>query len=57
MKLCNIEDLAGHIPAPVGERVDWADIISSSEENQLNYCKVLNGKTFFISYTSCKQWP
>lgn len=47
MVLCDIEGLAGYISISVGESVEWAALISSAEENRLNYSKALNGKTFF----------
>jgi hypothetical protein len=45
--LCTIEDLAGFTPAPVGQREEYAVIISSAEESCENSCKSFNGKTLF----------
>jgi hypothetical protein len=45
--LSNSEHLASYTPASVGESMEWAEIISSAEENQKNCCKALQGKTLF----------
>jgi hypothetical protein len=42
--LCVIEDVAGFMPAVVGESAEWTAIISTAEENRANYCKVLSKK-------------
>jgi hypothetical protein len=47
--LCDIKELAGCTPASVGKSVEWATISNYTEENHLNYCNVLNGKTLFIA--------
>jgi hypothetical protein len=42
--LGDIEDLAGHTPASVGEIAEWAAIVDAAEENGVSYCKCLHGK-------------
>jgi hypothetical protein len=37
--LGNIEDLAEHTPAAVGESAEWAAIVNTAEENGVSYCK------------------
>jgi hypothetical protein len=37
--LGDIEDLAGHTPASVGESTEWAVIVNAKEENGEHYCK------------------
>jgi hypothetical protein len=46
--LGDIEDVAGHIPASVGESAEWAAIVNAAEENGANYCKGLHGKTLLV---------
>jgi hypothetical protein len=41
------EDVARHTSASGGENVERAIIINAAEENGLNYCKDLHGKTRF----------
>jgi hypothetical protein len=43
----DIEDVARHIPASVGESAEWTAIVNAAEENRENYCKALHGKTLF----------
>jgi hypothetical protein len=45
--LGDIEDVAGHTPASVGESAEWGVIVNAAEENGLSYCKALHGKTLF----------
>jgi hypothetical protein len=45
--LCDIEDVAGYTPAPVGESEQWSAIVNAVEENTQNFCKALTGKTLF----------
>jgi hypothetical protein len=45
--LCSIEDLASCTPASVGEREEWAAIVSSAEHSRESYCKALRGKAQF----------
>jgi hypothetical protein len=45
--LCDIENLANSTPMSVGESKEWAAIISSAEDNQEDYRKVLKWKTLF----------
>jgi hypothetical protein len=45
--LADIEDVAGHTPASVGESVEWAAVVNAAEENGVSYCKGLHGKTLF----------
>jgi predicted O-linked N-acetylglucosamine transferase (SPINDLY family) len=40
----DIEEIARYIPASVGESEQWSTIVSTTEENRQNCCKVLNGK-------------
>jgi hypothetical protein len=42
--LGDIEDVARHIPASVGESEEWAAIVKAAEENSTSYCKGLHGK-------------
>jgi hypothetical protein len=42
--LGNIEDVAGHMPASVGESAGWAALVNAAEENKVSYCKGLHGK-------------
>jgi hypothetical protein len=41
--LGDIKDVAGHIPASVGENEEWAAIVNAAEENRASYCKGLHG--------------
>jgi hypothetical protein len=45
--LCNIEGAAGYTPASVGGSEEWSSIVNAAEENQINFCKALTGKTLF----------
>jgi hypothetical protein len=45
--LCDIEDVAVYTPASVGESDQWSFIVNTAEENQVNSCKALTGKTLF----------
>jgi hypothetical protein len=45
--LCDIEVMAGHAPASVGESVEWTLIVNTAEDNRASYCKALNGKPLF----------
>jgi hypothetical protein len=44
---CNIEDVAGCMPAAVGERAEWMAIVNTAEDNRASYCKALSGKVLF----------
>jgi hypothetical protein len=45
--LGDIEDMARHIPASVGECAEWAANVNAAEENGASYCKGLHGKPIF----------
>jgi hypothetical protein len=45
--LCDMEEVARHIPASVGESEEWAAIVNAAEENGASYCKALHGKPIF----------
>jgi hypothetical protein len=45
--LDDIEDVARHIPASVGESEDWAAVVNAAEESGASYCKGLRGKPLF----------
>jgi hypothetical protein len=45
--LGDIEDLAEHIPASVGESAEWAAIVNAGEEDGASYCEGLHGKPRF----------
>lgn len=45
--LCSIEDVAGFTTTAIGESAEWAAIVSAADENRINYCKALSGKTLF----------
>jgi hypothetical protein len=45
--LCTIEGVSGYTPTAVGESVEWTAVVSTAEENRVNYCKALSGKTLF----------
>jgi hypothetical protein len=44
--LGDIENVARHIPASVGESAEWAAIVNAAEENVASYCKVSIGSQF-----------
>jgi hypothetical protein len=37
--------MAGYAPASEGESDKWSAIVNTVEENRVNYCKALSGKT------------
>jgi hypothetical protein len=45
--LGDIEDVARHIPASVGESAEWSAIVNAAEENGASYCKGVRGKPLF----------
>jgi hypothetical protein len=45
----DIEDVARHIPAFVGESVESSAIVNAAEENGVSSCKGLRGKTLFTA--------
>jgi hypothetical protein len=45
--LCYIEDVAGYIPASVGDSDQWSSIINTAEENRKNFCKAIGRKTLY----------
>jgi hypothetical protein len=45
--LGDIENVARHIPASVGESAEWAAIVNAAEENGASYCKDLHGEPLF----------
>jgi hypothetical protein len=45
--LRDIEHLAGHSPAKVGESSEWTTIVNNSEENRANFCKILEEKPLY----------
>jgi hypothetical protein len=45
--VCGIENVVGYIPTSVGKNEQWPSIVNIAEENRLNFCKALNGKTLF----------
>jgi hypothetical protein len=45
--LGDIDDVARHTPASIGESAEWASIVNAAEENRANYCKTLHGKILF----------
>jgi hypothetical protein len=45
--LCDIEDVAGYTPASVGDSQECSSIVTAAEEDQVNFCKALTGKTLF----------
>jgi hypothetical protein len=47
MVLGDIEDVAGHIPASVGESAEWVAIVNAAEGDGASYCKGLHGKPLF----------
>jgi hypothetical protein len=50
--LGDIEDVARHIPASVGESAVWSAIVNAAEENGSSYCKGLRGKPLFSAMYS-----
>jgi hypothetical protein len=50
--LGDIEDVARHIPASVGESAEWAAIVNAAETNGASYCKRLHGNHFFVPCTA-----
>jgi hypothetical protein len=50
--LGDIEDVARHIPASVGESAEWAAIVKATEGNGAGYCKGLHGKPLFSALYS-----
>jgi hypothetical protein len=40
--LCDIEDVAGYMPAAVGESAEWTAIVRAADENRASYCKALH---------------
>jgi hypothetical protein len=53
--LGDIEDVAGHTPATVGESEEWAAIVNAAEENGASYCKGLHGKPLLVPCTALIQ--
>jgi hypothetical protein len=45
--LCDIEAIAGCIPAAVGESEEWAAVVRSAEDNRESYSLALQGKTLY----------
>jgi hypothetical protein len=45
--LGDIEDVARHIPASVGESAEWSASVNAAEENGASYCKGLHVKPLF----------
>jgi hypothetical protein len=45
--VCDIEDVAGHTPASVGDSEQWSSIVNTADEKRHNFCKALNWKTLF----------
>jgi hypothetical protein len=43
----DIEVMARHTPASVGESEQWSSIVSMAEENGQNFCKAFTGKALF----------
>jgi hypothetical protein len=48
--LCDIEVVACHTLASVGESLDWTSIINTAEDNRASYCKTLTGNPFLLFY-------
>jgi hypothetical protein len=46
--LGDIEDVAKHILASVGESVEWSTIVNDAEENGVLYFKGLHGNPLFV---------
>jgi hypothetical protein len=38
----SVEDVAGFTTAEIGESAEWAAIVSTADENRINYCKSLS---------------
>jgi hypothetical protein len=53
--LGDIEDVARHIPASVGESAEWAAIVNAAEGNGANYCRGLHGKPLLVPCTALIQ--
>jgi hypothetical protein len=57
--LGDIEGVARHIPASVGESEEWAAIVNAVEENGASYCKGLHENPIFsalyVTYTVTSQ--
>jgi hypothetical protein len=53
--LGDIEDVAGHITASVGESAERAAIVNAAEENGASCCRDLPGKPLFSPYTALIQ--
>jgi hypothetical protein len=45
--LDDIENMAGHTTASVGESAEWAAIVNAVEGNGESYCRGLHGKPLF----------
>jgi hypothetical protein len=45
--ICAIEDVAGFMPAVVGESAEWTAIVSAAGKNRANCCKELSKKILF----------
>jgi hypothetical protein len=45
--LGDIEYVARHIPASVGDSAKWSAFVNAAEENGGSYCKGLRGKPLF----------
>jgi hypothetical protein len=45
--LCDFEDVAEYAPPSVGESEEWTDVVNTVEENRVNFCKALHGKTLY----------
>jgi hypothetical protein len=45
--LDDIEDVARHITASVGESANWSAILNAAAENGMIYCKSLHGEPRF----------
>jgi hypothetical protein len=45
--LCDIQDVAGYTPASVDDSKGWSSYVTAAEEDQVNFCKALTGKTLF----------
>ena len=41
------QDVAGFTPAADEESAQWAAIVSTADDNRINYCKALSSKTLF----------
>jgi hypothetical protein len=45
--LSDIEDVAGYSQKSIGESQEWANIVSTIEDNRASYCKALSGKPLY----------